>query len=132
MDRWSFFLSFQVTSSMEDDDDDQRLLHSLGVTSADIHDIERRIISQVRYAMQCTLLSLSLSLTPTSTTHPFHISHHRYSVTHAAQSDRYLHSRQQLILPTHLDQPSMEVISLMMLSPNCITNCALCKLKLML
>lgn len=31
---------------MEDDDDDQRLLHSLGVTSADIHDIERRIISQ--------------------------------------------------------------------------------------
>lgn len=44
---------------MEDDDDDQRLLHSLGVTSADIHDIERRIISQVRYAMQCTLLSLS-------------------------------------------------------------------------
>ncbi|XP_006643635.1 DNA excision repair protein CSB isoform X2 [Oryza brachyantha] len=31
---------------MEDDDDDQRLLHSLGVTSADIHDIERKIISQ--------------------------------------------------------------------------------------
>lgn len=84
-----------------------------------------------RYATQCNAL-FSLSLTPTSTTHPFHISHHRYSVTHAAQSDRYLHSRQQLILPTHLDQPSMEVISLMMLSPNCITNCALCKLKLML
>jgi hypothetical protein len=31
---------------MEEDDDDQRLLHSLGVTSANIEDIEKKILSQ--------------------------------------------------------------------------------------
>ncbi|KAF0901180.1 hypothetical protein E2562_038190 [Oryza meyeriana var. granulata] len=35
-----------MTTMGEDDDDDQRLLHSLGVTSAHNHDIERKIISQ--------------------------------------------------------------------------------------
>jgi hypothetical protein len=31
---------------MDEEDDDQRLLHSLGVTSANIEDIEKRILSQ--------------------------------------------------------------------------------------
>jgi hypothetical protein len=31
---------------MDEDDDDQRLLHSLGVTSANIEDIEKKILSQ--------------------------------------------------------------------------------------
>ncbi|KAF7021049.1 hypothetical protein CFC21_034057 [Triticum aestivum] len=33
---------------MEEEDDDQRLLHSLGVTSANIDDIERKILSQAK------------------------------------------------------------------------------------
>lgn len=33
---------------MDEEDDDQRLLHSLGVTSANIEDIEKRILSQVQ------------------------------------------------------------------------------------
>ncbi|KAG8046241.1 hypothetical protein GUJ93_ZPchr0008g14197 [Zizania palustris] len=33
-------------NTMEGDDDDRRLLHSLGVTSANIHDIERKIMTQ--------------------------------------------------------------------------------------
>ena len=31
---------------MDEEDDDQRLLHSLGVTSANIEDIEKKILSQ--------------------------------------------------------------------------------------
>jgi DNA excision repair protein ERCC-6 len=39
----------------EDDTDDQRLLHSLGVTSASIDDIERKILSQASSTrQQCT------------------------------------------------------------------------------
>jgi DNA excision repair protein ERCC-6 len=33
---------------MDEEDDDQRLLHSLGVTSANIEDIEKKILSQAK------------------------------------------------------------------------------------
>jgi hypothetical protein len=39
----------------EDDTDDQRLLHSLGVTSASIDDIERKILSQASRAGELVL-----------------------------------------------------------------------------
>lgn len=44
------------TDAMDEEDDDQRLLHSLGVTSANIEDIEKKILSQAN--PQCLFFSL--------------------------------------------------------------------------
>jgi len=43
---------------MDEEDDDRRLLHSLGVTSANIEDIEKKILSQASPASPCLRLPL--------------------------------------------------------------------------
>ena len=54
---------------MDEEDDDQRLLHSLGVTSANIEDIEKKIFSQAKpSAFSLLLLARSIPLSHLTTT----------------------------------------------------------------